>query len=166
MPLEIERKFLLANDGWKKSVIRRIRIRDGLIANTNGNKARVRIADANATITLKSRRRGPIRTEFEYAIPYSDAAEILSTICDGHVLDKTRHVVTHTAAVWHVDVYEGILKGVVLAEIELQHADQKLELPDWIGKEVTGDSRYKKTNMLTQRIVDLYAADEERQRES
>lgn len=95
------------DDGWKKSVIRRIRIRDGLIANTNGNKARVRIADSNATITLKSRRRGPIRTEFEYAIPYSDAAEILSTICDGHVLDKTRHVVTHTAAVWHVDVYEG-----------------------------------------------------------
>ena len=73
MPIEIERKFLLANDDWKSSVIRRIRIRDGLIASNNGNKARVRIADSNATITLKSRRRGPIRTEFEYAIPYSDA---------------------------------------------------------------------------------------------
>jgi adenylate cyclase len=164
MPLEIERKFLVANDGWKNSVTRRIRIRDGLIANNNGNKARVRISDSNATITLKSRRRGPIRTEFEYAIPYSDAAEILRTVCDGHVLDKTRHVVTHTAVVWHVDVYDGILNGVVLAEIELQHADQKLDLPDWIGKEVTSDARYKKTNMLTQRIVDLYAAGE-RQRE-
>ncbi|HKF11695.1 MAG TPA: CYTH domain-containing protein, partial [Xanthobacteraceae bacterium] len=77
MPIEIERKFLLANDDWKSSVTRRIRIRDGLIASNNGNKARVRIADSNATITLKSRRRGPIRTEFEYAIPYSDAVEIL-----------------------------------------------------------------------------------------
>ena len=73
MPIEIEHKFLLANDDWKRSVIRRIRIRDGLIASNNGNKARVRIADSNATITLKSRRHGPIRTEFEYAIPYSDA---------------------------------------------------------------------------------------------
>jgi adenylate cyclase len=66
MPTEIERKFLLANDDWKGSVTRRIRIRDGLIASNNGNKARVRIADSNATITLKSRRRGSIRTEFEY----------------------------------------------------------------------------------------------------
>src|SRR5262249_10953444 len=139
MPLEIERKFLLANDDWKSSAIRRIRIRDGLIASSSGNKARVRIADSNATITLKSPRRGPIRTEFEYAIPYSDAVEILRTMCDGRVLDKVRHVIIHAGAVWHVDVYEGILNGVVLAEVELQHADQKLDLPRWIGKEVTGD---------------------------
>jgi adenylate cyclase len=155
MPIEIERKFLLANDDWKGSVIRRIRIRDGLIASTNGNKARVRIADSNATITLKSRRRGPIRTEFEYAIPYSDAVEILRTMCDGHVLDKVRHVITHAGAVWHVDVYEGILNGVVLAEVELQHPDQKLDLPGWIGKEVTDDPRYRKINMQTQHTVDL-----------
>ena len=154
MPLEIERKFLLANDDWKSSVTRRIRIRDGLIASTNGNKARVRIADSNATITLKSRRRGPIRAEFEYAIPYSDAVEILRTMCDGHVLDKVRHVITHAGAVWHVDVYEGILNGVVLAEVELQHADQQLDLPG-IGKEVTGDPRYRKINMQTQHTVDL-----------
>jgi len=155
MPLEIERKFLLANDDWKSSVIRRIRIRDGLIASNNGNKARVRIADSTATITLKSRRRGPIRAEFEYAIPYSDAVEILRTMCDGHVLDKVRHVIIYAGAVWHVDVYEGILNGVVLAEVELQHADQKLDLPGWIGKEVTGDPRYRKINMQTQPIVGL-----------
>jgi CYTH domain-containing protein len=150
MPIEIERKFLLANDNWKSSVTRRIRIRDGLIASTNGNKARVRIADSNATITLKSRRRGPIRAEF---VPYSDALEILRTMCDGCVLDKVRHVITHAGAVWHVDVYEGILNGVVLAEVELQHADQKLDLPGWIGKEVTDDPRYRKINMQTQHIV-------------
>jgi len=155
MPLEIERKFLLANEDWKSSVTRRIRICDGLIASNNGNKARVRIVGSNATITLKSRRHGPIRTEFEYAIPYSDAVEILRTMCDGHVLDKVRHVITHAGAVWHVDVYEGILDGVVLAEVELQHADQKLDLPGWIGKEVTGDPRYRKINMQTQRIVSL-----------
>ena len=155
MPLEIERKFLLVNDGWKNGVTRRICIRDGLIASNNGNKARVRISDSNATITLKSRRRGPSRTEFEYSIPYSDAEEMLRTMCDGQILDKVRHLIIHAGAVWHVDVYEGILNGVVLAEVELQHANQKFELPDWVGEEVTGDPRYRKINMLTQRLFDL-----------
>jgi len=155
MPLEIERKFLLANDDWKSHVVRRIHIRDGLIANTNGNKARVRIADTAATITLKSRRRGPIRTEFEYTIPYSDALEILQTMCEGRVLEKVRNVILHAGLSWHVDVYEGILQGVVLAEVELQHADQELDLPSWIGKEVTDDPSYRKVNMERLRVVAL-----------
>ena len=156
MPIEVERKFLLANDDWKSRVVRRIHIRDGLIANNNGNKARVRIADADATITVKSRRRGPIRTEFEYAIPYCDALEILQTMCDGRVLDKVRHVIPYAGSLWHVDVYEGILSGVVLAEVELQHANQELDLPPWIGEEVTNDPKYGKLNMERQRIVDLH----------
>jgi CYTH domain-containing protein len=156
MPLEIERKFLLASDGWKSRVARRIHIRDGLIASNNGNKARVRIADADATITLKSRRRGSIRTEFEYAIPYCDALEILQTMCDGRVLEKVRHVVPYAGLLWHVDVYEGILSGIVVAEVELQHAHQKLDLPPWIGEEVTNDPSYRKLNMERQRIVDLH----------
>ena len=155
MPLEIERKFLVANDGWRSWVTRQIRIRDGLIASTSGNKARVRIADSNATIALKSRRNGPTRTEFEYAIPYSDAVEMLRTMCDGRVLEKVRHVVLHAGTVWHVDVYEGILNGVVLADAELQHADQKIDLPGWVGKEVTNDPMYRKINMQKQHIVDL-----------
>lgn len=105
MSLEIERKFLVANDGWKTAVTRRVRIRDGLIANTKGNKARVRIADDVATIALKSRRRGQVRTEFEYAIPYADAEEMLRTMCDGHVLGKVRHFVSHAGNDWYVDVY-------------------------------------------------------------
>ena len=86
---------------------------------------------------------------------YSDAVEILRTMCDGRVLDKVRHVITHAGAVWHVDAYEGILNGIVLAEVELRHADQKLDLPSWIGEEVTGDPRYKKINMETEHIVRL-----------
>ena len=62
MPLEIERKFLVVNDGWKKYVVRKSTIRDGLIANNNGDKARVRVADDKATIALKSRRIGLVRT--------------------------------------------------------------------------------------------------------
>jgi adenylate cyclase len=155
MPLEIERKFLVANAGWKGAATRTIRIRDGLIANNDGHKARVRIADSTATIALKSRRHGPTRTEFEYTIPCSDAEEIMRFMCVGNILDKVRHFVPHAGLTWHVDVYEGILNGVVLAEIELAHADQRLELPDWIGDEVTGDPRYRKINMRAQRMADL-----------
>jgi CYTH domain-containing protein len=152
MALEIERKFLIANAGWKNSVARRVRIRDGLIANNNGHKARVRIADDVATIALKSRRRGLVRDEFEYAIPLSDADQMLRTMCDGNVLDKVRHFILHTSNTWHVDVYEGLLEGVVLAEIELTDVDQAFTLPDWIGAEVTGDPRYRKINMVAARL--------------
>jgi CYTH domain-containing protein len=110
-----------------------------LIANNNGQKVRVRIANGVATIAIKSRRRGPARAEFEYAIPYSDGEEMLRTMCGGNVLDKVRHFVSYASNTWQIDVYEGLLEGVVLAEIELTDADQKLTLPDWIGEEVTAD---------------------------
>jgi adenylate cyclase len=69
-------------------------------------------------------------------------------MCEGNVLDKARHFVSHGGNTWQVDVYEGLLDGVVLAEIELTDADQKLTLPDWIGAEVTADPRYRKINMV------------------
>ena len=153
MPLEIERKFLVAHDGWKKSVVRHSKIRDGLIASNNGNKARVRIADDKATIALKSRRMGMVRTEFEYEIPCADAEEILRTMCDGNVLNKVRHFVIHKDATWQVDVYDDILEGIVIAEIELTRPDQVLQIPDWVGAEVTNDPRYRKINMRAKRLA-------------
>ena len=113
----------------------------------------MRIANGVATVALKSRRRGSVRTEFEYAIPISDAEEMLRTMCEGHVLDKVRHLVSHASDTWEVDVYGGLLHGIVLAEIELTDADQKLILPDWIGAEVTADPSYKKVNMLAARTA-------------
>jgi adenylate cyclase len=144
---EIERKFLLANDGWKSSVVRKVRIRDGLVAILNGRKARVRLIGEHATITLKGRHQGLGRSEFEYPIPTPDAEEILKTMCDDRILEKTRHYVPHGGLTWEIDVYEGLLEGVVIAEVELDHAGRVLELPDWAGREVTGDQRYSKFNM-------------------
>ena len=161
MSLEIERKFLVANEGWKTAVTRSVRICDGLIANNKGNKARVRIADDVATIALKSRRRGQVRTEFEYAIPYADAEEMLRTMCDGNVLGKVRHFVSHAGNNWYVDVYEGLLNGVVLAEIELPAAGPAVARPDWIGAEVTSDPRYRKINMIADRVGHQKPADTE-----
>jgi adenylate cyclase len=124
-----------------------VSIRDGLIAAFEGRKVRVRISGDIATIAIKGPRTGIVRPEFEYEIQIADAERMLSTVCGDHLLEKQRFFVEDAAATWHVDVYGGILQGVVIAEIELQQETQELILPPWIGKELTGDSFYKKINM-------------------
>ena len=146
-PVEIERKFLVANDEWRRSAIGSVSIRDGLIAATEGRKARVRISGGLATIVIKGPRTSLVRPEFEYEIPLADAERMLSTICRDDTLEKERFFVEEAGGMWQVDVYDGILQGIVIAQIELKHESQELILPRWIGKEVTGDSFYRKINM-------------------
>jgi len=107
-----------------------VSIRDGLIAIYKDRKVRVRISG-----------------DIEYEIPMGDAEGMLSTIYQDDTLEKQRFFVEDAGATWQVDVYGGILQGVVIAEIELKQESQELILPRWIGKEVTGDSFYKKINM-------------------
>jgi adenylate cyclase len=146
-PLEIERKFLIANDEWRQSAVSSVGIRDGLIAVYEERKVRVRISGDIATIAIKGPRIGIVRPEFEYEMPIADAERMLSTMCQDDTLQKQRFFVEDAGATWHVDVYSGILQGVVIAEIELKQESQELILPRWVGKEVTGDSFYKKINM-------------------
>ena len=147
-PLEIERKFLVSSDEWRQLAVGSVKLRDGLIAAYKDRKIRVRIAgDAVATIAIKGSRIGIAQAEFEYEIPIADAERMLSTICQDNTLEKERFFVEDAGGTWHVDVYSGILQGVVIAEIELKHESQELILPRWIGKEVTGDPFYKKINM-------------------
>ena len=146
-PVEIERKFLVANDEWRQSAVRSVNIRDGLIAVSNGRKVRVRIAGDIATIVIKGPRIGIVRPEFEYEISIADAERMLTTLCHDDHLEKQRFFVEDAGATWQVDVYGGLLQGVTIAEIELKQESEELILPRWIGKEVTGDPFYKKINM-------------------
>jgi CYTH domain-containing protein len=149
-PVEIERKFLVANDAWKRSAVRSVSIRDGLIAARNGRKVRVRVSGDVATIAIKGQRTGIARPEFEYEIPLADAERMLA-LCEDDTLEKERFFVEYAGATWHVDVYGGILQGFVIAEIELKQETQTPDLPPWIGKEVTGDAFYGKINMRARR---------------
>jgi CYTH domain-containing protein len=146
-PVEIERKFLVANDEWRRCALSSVSIRDGLIAASEGRKVRVRISGDLATIVIKGPRTGLVRPEFEYEIPLADAERILSSICGDDRLEKHRFFVQEAGAMWSVDVYCGLLQGIVLAEVELKEETQKLTLPAWVGKEVTGDPFYRKINM-------------------
>jgi CYTH domain-containing protein len=95
--IEIERKFLIANDAWKHSVVGSVSIRDGLIASYKSRKVRVRISDQIAVITIKGPRRGIARAEYEYEIPLADAELIMSNIC-GMRRWKNRDILLSTRA--------------------------------------------------------------------
>jgi CYTH domain-containing protein len=153
MAIEIERKFLLVNDTWKREVIKSEHMKDGLIARFGEGKVRVRLTDGKASLTIKGAKEGICRPEFEYEIPRSDAEEMLRTLCQGDpVLEKVRHTVPFRGLDWTIDVYAGLLSGVAFAEVELQHPDQHLPLPPWVGVEVSSDPRFRK-RALVRRLV-------------
>ena len=152
MAKEIERKFLVADQGWQIEAVRSERLRDGLIAAEDGRKARVRFYDDRATLCIKGRRDGLSRDEFEYPIPAQDAEEMLASHCE-NLVEKTRHYVPAGPLVWTVDVYEGLLAGIIIAEVELPAIDTPLPLPPWVGREVTGLQEYRKVNMVAERKV-------------
>ena len=144
MPVEIERKFLVANDGWRSAICDSEKLRDGLIGEFDGCKVRVRLGGNRASIAVKGPRFGSRRIEFEYEIPKADAEAMLNTVCGERCVEKTRHSVPHAGFIWAVDVYEGQLAGIVLAEIELSDEKQAFEKPNWVGTEITNDPRFHK----------------------
>lgn len=142
MPIEIERKFLVASEAWRSAVSVSRLIRQGYIMRTGALSVRVRTIDAEAFITIKNRVPGPARAEFEYAIPREDAEALLG-YCDQPLIEKTRHHLTHEGREWTIDEFEGHRAGLFLAECELDAPDQTLALPDWVGGEVTNDPAYR-----------------------
>lgn len=145
MATEIERKFLVVGDGWKKAP--RVRaIAQGYLATTPAS-VRIRIQDGAATLTVKGEVEGLVRDEFEYAIPLADA-EAMMRLCPQPPIVKKRHEIVHAGKLWQVDAFEGTLAGLVVAEVELESADEVINLPDWAGREVTDDRRYRNSSLI------------------
>jgi adenylate cyclase len=147
MGVEIERKFLVKNDGWRKLATGEAHIRQAYL--TLGGKAtiRVRIKDnRSAALTIKSRAAKLRRLEFEYPIPVADA-EALIALRRGAVIEKVRHLVPHADRTWEVDVFAGENAGLIMAEIELPHEDCRLDPPPFIGAEVTGRVEYYNSSL-------------------
>ncbi|UMY18262.1 CYTH domain-containing protein [Methylobacterium organophilum] len=148
MRFEIERKFLVVGESWKAAATDSRLLRDGLIGRFGTGKVRIRMDPERAWITVKGARMGFSRPEFEYEIPQKDAAAMLDAVCVGPIVEKTRYTVPHDGMLWVVDVFEGPLKDVTIAEIELEREDQIFSCPPWIGEEVTGDVRFRQTTLL------------------
>ncbi len=148
MAIEIERKFLVVGDQWRK-LGKGTSYRQGYITTQNPqNTVRVRIAGEQGYLTIKGKKEGISRAEFEYSIPLEDANLILDTLCDRPLIEKTRYKIIIDELIWEVDEFLGDNQGLIIAEVELREANQIINLPEWIGREVTEDFRYYNASLV------------------
>ncbi len=148
MGIEIERKFLVNSDAWRR-LGTPIRIAQGYLGHSTERVVRVRTAGEQAFLTVKGINTGITRLEYEYPIPLEDANEMLERLCLKPLIVKTRWNVRHAGSLWQVDEYHEPRSDLVVAEIELSSADETFELPPWIGEEVSGNPAYYNHTMVT-----------------
>lgn len=148
MANEIERKFLVEGD-FKSQAFSNSRIIQGYICSGRNRTVRIRIRDRKGYLTIKGQPddSGISRYEWETEIPVSDAEEMMK-LCEPGTIDKTRYLIRSGEHVFEVDEFYGDNQGLILAEVELKAADEPYTKPDFIGKEVTGDSRYYNSQLM------------------
>lgn len=134
---EIERKYLIDNESWRKDVVRSMRIAQGYLCSRRVT-ARVRMCDDRGILTIKGKSRdgGVSRFEWEREIPHKVAEHLLQR-CKG-VVDKVRHIVEYEGHTFEVDEFKGDNEGLIIAEVELSSRSEIVALPPWCGDEVTG----------------------------
>ncbi len=139
--LEIERKYLLKTMDWKDEIIQSIsNIKQAYLFEDHDKSVRIRVRSDEAFLTIKMGR-GLTRNEYEYSISVMDAEEMIAK-AELRCLEKIRYVVNHKNNLWEIDVFQGKYDGLVLAEIELARPDEQVDLPAWIGEEVTDNPAY------------------------
>lgn len=152
MAKEIERKFLVTNDSWRQHATSATPMRQAYLSVNHDRSVRVRTSnDESAKLTIKFGKTALVRDEFEYPIPLAEAEEMI-TFAVGNIIEKVRYTVDVGGFTWEVDVFEGAYRGLVIAEVELQSEQDDPELPDWLGREVTGDRRYSNQVLATERL--------------
>ena len=143
MSLEIERKFLVKNDTWKKVTFKQIIIKQGYLNSDKNRTVRIRISDHQGFITVKgvSNASGATRFEWEKEIDVTEATEMLS-LCETTIIDKNRFLVESGKHIFEIDEFYGDNQGLIIAEIELNSENETFEKPTWLGAEVTGNAKY------------------------
>jgi CYTH domain-containing protein len=143
MKQEIERKFLVKDDSWRRVVADGVLCRQGYVSSgPEGTTVRVRLMGEKGFFTIKGPMQGISRLEFEIEIPVESAEQILETFCEDRIVSKIRYSLVNDGATWEIDEFFGLNKGLVLAEIELENEDQFFNRPNWLGTEVSQDLRY------------------------
>lgn len=146
---EIERKFLVRNDAYKKEARKQTRIIQGFLNTDPERTVRVRIFGDQGMLTIKGKSNpsGTTRFEWEHSISLEDAQALLE-LCEPGIIDKIRYEIPVNSHVFEVDEFQGALKGLVIAEIELTDEDEPFAKPEWLGKEVTSNSEYYNSNLV------------------
>jgi adenylate cyclase len=142
MAIEIERKFRLIDDSWRRQIRSSTLLRQGYLANTHRASVRVRLAGEAGWLSVKAMTPGIARAEYEVAIGGDDANEMLDQLCEGTLIEKYRHIVRHERHDWEIDEFLGQNAGLIIAELELDSEHEAFARPSWLGEEVTRDERY------------------------
>ncbi len=140
---EVERKFLVLSEAYKREATSEFHIQQGFLSTDPERTVRVRLKNGHGKITIKgiSDEEGVSRFEWEYDIPGDEAQQLLN-LCKGELITKTRYEVPSGEHLFEVDVFEGSNAGLVVAEVELATPDEDFDKPSWLGQEVTGDPKY------------------------
>ena len=154
MAIEIERKFMLANDSWREGIERSEPLAQGYLVGAQALRAgharasvRARLAGDKAWLNIKAATAGIARTEFDYPIPLADAKTLLDSLCDG-VVEKVRHHVRVEGVLFEIDEFHGANEGLIVAEVELPAVDAPFPRPSWLGREVSALTRYYNVNLI------------------
>jgi len=146
MGKEIEKKFLMTGDEWRK-LAKGKAFRQGYLSTVKERTVRVRTVGDQGFLTIKGITVGATRAEYEYKIPAAEADEMLTNLCEKPLVEKNRYKIPQGELMWEIDEFLGDNLGLIVAEIELTDENQKFDRPAWIGKEVTGDPKYFNSNL-------------------
>jgi CYTH domain-containing protein len=147
MTVETEHKYLVNKELWKPEIPElSLKVKQAYIYSDAEKTIRVRQMGSMGYITIKGKTTGASRPEFEYEIPLSDALEMIEQFCS-NAIEKTRHYISYLGYTWEVDEFEGLNKGLIIAEIELSNENESYELPQWVGENVTADHCYANSNL-------------------
>ena len=149
MATEIEHKFLIINDNWRKDADEGITMVQGYMGSNEKSSIRIRINGDLANLNIKSKTIGIQRSEYDYPIPVDEAKEILESLCDRPFIEKTRFHVMHDGHKWEIDVFAGENEGLIVAELEVNSVNEDFSLPQWLGDEVSDDPRYYNICLVT-----------------
>ena len=147
MSTEIERKFLLKGDAWRK-LGEGTHYRQGYLSRIKERTVRVRTIHDKGFLTIKGITVGATRVEYEYEIPKDECSAMIDDLAEKPILEKKRYKVEHQGFIWEIDEFFGENTGLIVAEIELESENQKFEKPEWVGDEVSGDPRYFNSNLI------------------
>ena len=146
--VEVERKFLMSEPPDLEGPAAD-EIEQGYLAIGADGEVRLRRKGDKLMLTAK-RGSGLSRQEAEVELDRESFDE-LWPLTEGRRLHKRRSVLPHGDLKIEVDVYDGDLKGLVVAEIEFPSEEEAkaFDPPGWLGEEVTGDHRYLNETLAT-----------------
>jgi len=141
--IEIERKFLVRTDAYKADAFRKTKITQGFLSSHKKRTVRIRLKGEKGFLTIKgeSSKDGTSRFEWEKEIPKTEAEQLLK-LCKKSIISKMRYEVKVGKHIFEVDEFYDNNEGLTLAEVELKNKNEKFEIPDWLGPEVTGNIKY------------------------